>query len=1067
MSVSVTYTDAFGEHTVTDGIDGANNGGETVGNVDDAGSVTILGTAEQGQTLTTSLEDADGITGTPVYTWSVDGVAVINPNTDQSTFTLTQNEVGKSVSVSVTYTDAFGEHTLTDAIDKTNNGGETVGDVNDAPTVTASNLTARVSEEGLSQGLVDDSGQNSGDDTTNATVVIGTLAFTDLDGDTLSATITAPTEIIKSGGETIVWSGAGTTLLTGGLNDGTPVVKVEITDEQTGAYKVTLLAPIDHSESSVEDTLTLGFNVAVTDGSVTTNTTLNVVVEDDKPYEGHIEKSVEIPEQSTNLLFMVDTSGSMAWDAATGKTQITTVERMELLLTSMKKVIESYAELGPVRIQISTFNNNDSAHQDNWFTVDEALAFIGNGKAGSRDPSLNPGGGTNYDQALADGESAFSQNGKLESSSGVAVANVAYFLSDGQPTTGGGITGSEITDWTDFLTTNDISAYAVGFGSGLTSSDRSYLDPIAYDGRNESEREGIIVADSTSLTATLLSTVRLPLAGTVFGELDLDGLGADGGYFQTVTLDETTYTYDIDNNQITNDQNGNVIAGSVLSITTGINGDLKLDLNSGKYEYQPDTTLAQGETRTESLAITAIDGDGDTSSGTATLYITRAAKEVAVTSNIYVGYDEIAVNSLEAGWINDVYDAGTNEVVRTNTDSDAYNDKLEWGIPASGSEKSGYELVDNSQYTSDTNSNIYTGELIKLADFTHNNFPVSSSVLDKTQMVVTLNVVINGVETPVSLTIDLEHTETPNDGVDPRDIITLPAQTATISVDGESYTVNIVGFQNSAGEYVETIYTDESASNAFEIYGSIRATDPLQSVSGSVLDAAVVNDPNSEFSWTTTTSPYGDFVGNEDGSYTFTISEATRNALQPGESIETEFNYTFTDANGNVENSSVTVKIGGYVNIEGTSGDDTLVGGDTNDLLVAGAGNDSLNGGAGDDVFIDGENIDGGTGYDTLLFTAQNIDLANLENISNVESIDLGNGDKTLSISLDDVLTMTDSDNSLVIEGDKLDTLNVDTDGWDRGVTTSNSNDTTTFEYTKGSDSITLTVDDQIDTTGM
>jgi|GEM_PF-6937432 len=104
-------------------------------NVDDAGSVTIVGDAEQGQTLTTTLVDPDGITGTPVYTWSVGGVEVTNPNTDQSTFTLTQNEVGEEISVSVSYEDAFGTHIVSDSIDGTDNGGEIVGDVNDSATI--------------------------------------------------------------------------------------------------------------------------------------------------------------------------------------------------------------------------------------------------------------------------------------------------------------------------------------------------------------------------------------------------------------------------------------------------------------------------------------------------------------------------------------------------------------------------------------------------------------------------------------------------------------------------------------------------------------------------------------------------------------------------------------------------------------------------------------------------------------------------------------------------------------------------------------------------------------------
>ena len=108
---------------------GGGGSGGTPTNVDDLGTLTILGTAVVGTTLTTALADPDGISGTPTYTWSVDGVAVVNPNADQSTFTLTPSEEGKTVSASVTYSDPFGSHTLSDALDAGNNGGTTVGGV--------------------------------------------------------------------------------------------------------------------------------------------------------------------------------------------------------------------------------------------------------------------------------------------------------------------------------------------------------------------------------------------------------------------------------------------------------------------------------------------------------------------------------------------------------------------------------------------------------------------------------------------------------------------------------------------------------------------------------------------------------------------------------------------------------------------------------------------------------------------------------------------------------------------------------------------------------------------------
>lgn len=103
LRVVATTTDALGGTTEFVG------NAATVANVNDAptGSVSITGTATQGQTLTASntLADADGL-GTLAYQWKADG-AVISGAT-ASTYTLTQAEVGKTITVTASYTDGFG-----------------------------------------------------------------------------------------------------------------------------------------------------------------------------------------------------------------------------------------------------------------------------------------------------------------------------------------------------------------------------------------------------------------------------------------------------------------------------------------------------------------------------------------------------------------------------------------------------------------------------------------------------------------------------------------------------------------------------------------------------------------------------------------------------------------------------------------------------------------------------------------------------------------------------------------------------------------------------------------------
>jgi Ca2+-binding RTX toxin-like protein len=105
ISVRVSYTDALGTaETVTSAASGA------VANINDApsGGVTISGTPNQGQVLSavvSTLADADGI-GTLSYQWKAGGIDI--SGAIAGSYTLTAGEVGKTISVTVSYTDLMG-----------------------------------------------------------------------------------------------------------------------------------------------------------------------------------------------------------------------------------------------------------------------------------------------------------------------------------------------------------------------------------------------------------------------------------------------------------------------------------------------------------------------------------------------------------------------------------------------------------------------------------------------------------------------------------------------------------------------------------------------------------------------------------------------------------------------------------------------------------------------------------------------------------------------------------------------------------------------------------------------
>ncbi|MES2264890.1 MAG: Ig-like domain-containing protein [Pseudomonadota bacterium] len=128
--------------------------------------------------------------------------------------------------------------------------------------------------------------------------------------------------------------------------------------------------------------------------------------------------------------------------------------------------------------------------------------------------------------------------------------------------------------------------------------------------------------------------------------------------------------------------------------------------------------------------------------------------------------------------------------------------------------------------------------------------------------------------------------------------------------------------------------------------------------------------------------------------------------------------------------------------LSGSSAAERFVGGNGADTLTGGGGADVLYGGAGDDTItvpdLAFQRIDGGAGSDTLVVTGGGnyLDLANFRNrIAGIETIDLtGSGNNTLTLTAHDLLNLSDSGNTLTVDGNAGDTIALD-DGWVQGST--------------------------------
>ncbi|WP_415895838.1 immunoglobulin-like domain-containing protein [Neptuniibacter sp. PT34_22] len=582
-----------------------------------------------------------------------------------------------------------------------------VNAVNDLPELSVDGPIS-VSEEaipvvGLREGAEDNS------DTTTGT---GTITITDVDSSEFFISLEGPAGVTAgTGQDAVVWNWVADTddtndthgVLTGSNSvTGEIVATVTVSDPvdagngtQTVNYEFELISAITHPDGNGENFEQLNFVANVSDGRDTAQTNFVVNVEDDVPVSGDISDSIIIPRTLTNVMLVMDFSGSMN-DPRTdgdGNPLPTYFEEMQSALVSM---LEAYDSIGHVAVQIVTFATDSDIPEvitgDNgWVSADDAIAYLES--LSNSDMS----GWTNYDAAIAEAETAFAQStGKID-----GATNVSYFLSDGAPTawinndgsigdpnnpgedTGTvGIDATEQTAWEAFVTANDIDSYAIGFGG----ADLSELEPVAYNGTGAgSERDAIdATAEGSNLTDVLLETVIQPSVGNLFGSLASGGFGADGnGHVKSMVIDGETYLYNSVTNETTNSGGSVVGTGAVFTVTTIHSGVLTVDMSSGDYSYTPVASLT--ESITESFTFSLEDSDGDVSNGTVTLNVSREVEPVAI---LVSDTDQVFEADMPAG----TNDQGNNEIATGNILSD---DTIPDGFGLSGLSIVGGNTTDN------------------------------------------------------------------------------------------------------------------------------------------------------------------------------------------------------------------------------------------------------------------------------------------------------------------------------------------------------------------------------------
>ncbi|QKZ06230.1 retention module-containing protein [Pseudomonas eucalypticola] len=711
---------------------------------------------------------------------------------------------------------------------------------------------------------------------------------------------------------------------------------IQLNADGSYTYTLTSAPKTDPAANNGNDYTTDSVTYRATDsqGNTITNQ-LVIAITDDVPQAGAIDRVAIAPEVNSNVLLVIDVSGSMDDPSGVGN-----LSRLDLAKQAIGKLLDQYDGMGDVKVQIVTFSNGVTIPSNVWVDVATAKAYIA---------TLQANGGTNYDYALSGAETAFSANGKL-----VGGQNVAYFFSDGDPTLssthptsggsqsgsqtnpnlGDGIDTTEEKAWTDFLSANDIKAYAIGLGTGV---DSQYLNPIAYDGTTGTNTNANVVTDLNNLSGVLSSTVQsVALAGSL---LTNGTFGADGGFIKSITVDGVTYTYD----PKANNGEGGMTASSTsghgtfdtstnsISVATSHGATVVVDMDTGAYTY---TAASSGgaSTFTDKVTFVLADNDGDTSNpADLSVTVTPNSPPVAVA-------DHVITNVLSSTIL------VPSEALTAN-DTDANGDPL-----------------------TVVNTGFDTGWAPKGADFT-------AATVQTLQF--------NGVSNTSSnqvLTINRSDFN-----------ISTSNMTALLVVSGFLGTLGINNSANASDTLTVHLKAGESLNLSDTSNSHLNMTWQLGNGATTTLGDGGVLTATTEGDYTIHIS----HAANHTGQTAYTLDMSINYAGAANYTPDLPATYTVSDTHGGSDTAAATITYQDGYTLTGTAGDDILISNDSGSTLLGLAGNDFMIGGKGNDTFDGGAGVNtvsyhaakGPVTVDLSITTAQDTVSAGQDTLNNIQNL--------------------------------------------------------------------------------
>jgi Ca2+-binding RTX toxin-like protein len=226
-----------------------------------------------------------------------------------------------------------------------------------------------------------------------------------------------------------------------------------------------------------------------------------------------------------------------------------------------------------------------------------------------------------------------------------------------------------------------------------------------------------------------------------------------------------------------------------------------------------------------------------------------------------------------------------------------------------------------------------------------------------------------------------------------------------------------------------------SSGSSFVVFGKaagFEATLDLASLNGGNgfrLDGTEMNDHSGR-----SVSAAGDVNG--DG-----FDDLIVGAKDAGPNGKTGAGASYVVYGGNFTGAVTKLGTSGADSLTGTAATERFVAAQGDDILIGGGGADAFKGGAGNDTLkvadLSFQRADGGSGFDTLALNGGglNLNLADFRNqLDGIEAIDLtGSGNNTLTLLKRDALNLSDTSNTLRVDGNAGDHYHFSDSGWVQG----------------------------------